>query len=141
MKRSYIWNPDRGTRNVTGAFYSLEGGCLDCRLPESEAPTLLSDDDDDYETFFVKQPETDDETEQACKALEVCCVQALRYGGTNKKIIERLGNSPAFCDHDLDGERNDIAFTFWGGRFKRILKFVAFRIVNAFLVINSVFRG
>jgi hypothetical protein len=39
--------------------------------------------------------------ERACRALEVCCLCDLRYGGQDLAIIERLGNSPIYCDYVL----------------------------------------
>ncbi len=95
---------ERGKKNEAGDFYTIEGLCLDCQLPEAEAPTLLNDDEDECDTFFVRQPQTEQEIEQACRAIEVCCNEALRYGGHDKAIIARLENNPAYCDHNLDGK-------------------------------------
>ena len=97
--------PDRFEKNVPGPFYTT-GYCLACDTPESEAPDLLAPlAGDNYDTYFVRQPETPDEVERACRALEVCCVAALRYGGDDPKIIRRLGNDPDYCDHLLPGGR------------------------------------
>jgi hypothetical protein len=54
---------------------------------------------DNRTTYFVRQPETELETERACKAVQYCCVDALRYAGQNADIISRLGNNPAHCDY------------------------------------------
>lgn len=92
--------PARFEKNVPGDFYTT-GECMACDAPESEAPDLLAPlEGDNYDTYFIKQPET---AERACRALEVCCVAALRYGGTNPEIIRRLGNNPEYCDHLLPG--------------------------------------
>ncbi|MCJ8314992.1 MAG: ferredoxin [Saccharospirillaceae bacterium] len=101
-------NPNRTSQNVDGDFYTTGywyeseecGDCLDCAIPEAEAPTLLADiyKEDTY-THFIRQPESDKEIEQACEACEVCCVNALRYGGTNIDIIQRLYNTPDYCDY------------------------------------------
>ena len=40
-----------------------------------------------------------EETEHACNAIRVCCVCALRYGGTDLSIIARLGNNPEHSDY------------------------------------------
>jgi hypothetical protein len=70
-----------------------------CEAPETEAPDLLAPlVDGNLTTYFVRQPETPDEVERACKAIRVCCVEDLRYGGTDRAIIERLGNDPTACD-------------------------------------------
>ena len=85
--------------NVAGPFYT-SGDCLACHLPEDVAPDLLAPlTNENHVTHFVKQPQTPDEIERACKAIEVCCVADLRYGGTDISIIERLkGNN---CDHAI----------------------------------------
>ena len=53
------------------------------------------------DTFFVKQPKTPDEVERACRAIDVCCANALRYAGDDPAIIRRLQKfrpSAACCD-------------------------------------------
>jgi hypothetical protein len=93
----------RFRKNVPGPFYTT-GDCLACDAPESEAPDLLAPlIGDNGDTYFVRQPTTPDEIERACRALEVCCVAALRYGGTDPNIIRRLGNEPDYCDRLLPG--------------------------------------
>ena len=67
-------------------------------MPESEAPDLMAPlTDDNYDTYFIRQPKTQEEIEQAIGATEVCCVDAVRYGGQDKKILRRLG--PSICDY------------------------------------------
>jgi ferredoxin len=89
--------------NAPGPFYTT-GGCTACGAPEDAAPDLLAPlDDNNYHTYFLWQPVTPDEVERACHAAEVCCVSALRYGGTDPGIIRRLGNRSEFCDHVLPG--------------------------------------
>ena len=105
----YFEHPERLPKNVEGPFYTLgerdsDGQwwsmCLQCDLPQNEAPTLLAPltgiNDD---TYFIRQPETEAEIEQACRAMEVCCTSALRYGGHDPKIIARLRGVD--CDHAL----------------------------------------
>ena len=90
-------------KNVPGPFYTT-GDCLACDAPEHEAPDLLAPlTGDNCDTYFVRQPATPDEVERACRALEVCCVAALRYGGSDSNIIRRLGNEPDYCDRLLPG--------------------------------------
>lgn len=106
----YYQHPKRFPKNVPGAFYILGdisedgtwyGQCLSCEVPEAEAPTLLAPlKDGNSDTYFVRQPETDDEIEQACSAIEVCCVDALRYGGKDPKILARLRRTDC-CDHQI----------------------------------------
>ena len=94
--------PQRSGKNVSGDFYTT-GDCLACDAPESEAPDLLAPlSIENTDTYFVKQPQTDEEVERACRAMEVCCVAALRYGGKDEEIIKRLGNNADYCDFLLD---------------------------------------
>lgn len=90
-------------KSAPGPFYTT-GECLACGAPEVEAPGLLAPlEGENYDTYFVRQPSTPEEVEQACRALEACCVNALRYGGQDAVIIRRLGNDPQYCDHLLPG--------------------------------------
>jgi hypothetical protein len=96
-------NHRRFELNVPGPFYTT-GACTACGAPEDAAPDLLAPlDDDNYHTYFVRQPVTPGEIERACHAAEVCCLSALRYAGTDPAIIRRLGNRSEFCDHVLPG--------------------------------------
>jgi hypothetical protein len=91
----------RFEKNVPGPFYTTNE-CMACGAPEAEAPDLLAPlEGENLETYFVKQPTGPDEVECACRAVLCCCVDALRYGGTDPAIIRRLGNSPSYCDHVL----------------------------------------
>ena len=92
-------HPRRCPLNVAGPFYTL-GTCLACEAPENEAPDLLAPlSDENYTTYFVRQPQTPEEVERACRAIRVCCVMDLRYGGTDARIIERLGNAGIASDY------------------------------------------
>lgn len=93
--------PARLELNAPGPFYTT-GQCLACGAPEHEAPELLAPlEDDNFETYFVRQPVTPEEVEHACRAAEVCCVSAIRYAGLDEAVIRRLCNDPAYCDHLL----------------------------------------
>ena len=84
--------------NSPGPFYTT-GQCMACEAPEAMAPDLLAPlTGGNYTTYFVRQPQTPEEVERACSAIVVCCVMDLRYGGTDRAIIERLGNDPLACD-------------------------------------------
>jgi len=112
MSINYIIFP-RYPENVKGDFYTtgtLESGaeCLDCGLPESEAPDLLAPmGDDHYDTYFIKQPESEEEVERAIAACLSCCTAALRYSGKDKKILKRLGKG--YCDFKIDEDGSIIA--------------------------------
>jgi hypothetical protein len=106
---TWYQHPQRFPKNAVGPFYTLGhrssldewcGQCLACEAPEAEAPELLAPlTDGNWDTYFVRQPETQEEVEHACTAIEVCCVTALRYGGTDQSIIHRLGNNPVYSDY------------------------------------------
>jgi hypothetical protein len=86
----------RCPKNVPGDFYTT-GDCLACGVPETEAPDLLAPlSDANFDTYFVRQPVTAAEIDRACNAVEVCCVDALRYCGTDPQIRKRLGRDA--CD-------------------------------------------
>ncbi len=94
-------HPRRCPLNVVGPFYSC-GDCLACEAPECEAPDLLAElGPGNCTTYFVRQPGTAEQIERACRAATVCCVADIRYGGTDPKIITRLGNDPLYCDYLL----------------------------------------
>ena len=89
----------RFEKNAPGPFYTT-GKCLACGTPEAEAPELLAPlEGDNYDTYFIRQPQSGAEIEQACRAAEVCCVSAIRYAGTDSRILARLSNNPEYCDH------------------------------------------
>lgn len=82
-----------------------------CTLPEGEAPELLAAlDETNSDTYFVRQPQSEEEIQRACRAAEVCCVDAIRYGGKDPRIIRRLG--PKLCDHAKATRR---WWQFWKG--------------------------
>jgi hypothetical protein len=79
--------------NAPGDFYVEEGLCLACTAPEHEAPKLLGHCEDangHYHCFFKKQPRTPEETSQAVRAVHFGCCGAVRYGGSDHKIIATL---------------------------------------------------
>lgn len=83
------------------------GDCLTCMAPESEAPELLAViNESNSDTYFVRQPSTEDEIDRACMAAKVCCTSALRYGGQDIAIIRKLENSPEYCDYVIDSDGN-----------------------------------
>jgi hypothetical protein len=122
MNDTVFQHPNRFPKNASGPFYTTGfpstepdengncewgGNCLWCGQPEAEAPELFFPfDDKSYtDTYFVRQPETPEETEQAIMAAKVCCVFAVRYGGQDLSIIRRLDNDPELCDYiSVEGE-------------------------------------
>ncbi|WP_282081574.1 ferredoxin [Aquimarina algiphila] len=86
-----------------GDFYVTKDECITCGAPEAEAPDIIehSKKDEYGQCFFKKQPETENEIDQAIKAIMVSCVGALRYGGNDPQIIRRLyeNDMADFCDY------------------------------------------
>ncbi len=74
--------------NVAGDFYVEENACILCGVPEVESNGLMSHSNEGC--YFIKQPQTPEEMEWAINAVAVSCISAVRYGGTNQKIIKRL---------------------------------------------------
>ena len=79
----------RNPRNVPGDFYVRANECIHCGAPEDEAPDLMRTRADGC--FFVKQPETPEETERAVRAVRASCCEAVQYSGRDPAILERLG--------------------------------------------------
>ena len=80
---------------VPGPFYVIKGQCLTCELPCETAPQNIkynpqTSDSDDLYCRVVKQPETDEELDTMIEAVEGSCIEAIRYCGTDKVILERL---------------------------------------------------
>ena len=62
-----------------------------CGLPQEEAPDLLAEiNDENGDTYFIKQPKTLAEISRAIAAAEVRCTNAVRYSGKDKSIIKRM---------------------------------------------------
>ena len=99
--RVILRRPSDGTRiphpaNASGPFYSENDGCTACGAPNAQAPQLMDWHYEEYGSMtlqhciFIRQPETADEVEQAISAMEVSCVENLRYRGSDVVIIARL---------------------------------------------------
>jgi hypothetical protein len=82
--------------NAPGPFYSVKDCCIICLAPECVAPDLMGLYEDPSGTnarshcFFKKQPETPEEIDQAIAAMEISCVENLRYAGDDPAILKRL---------------------------------------------------
>lgn len=116
----YYQHPRRNPKNMAGPFYTTGspdqgtdaanpdnwwGDCMACEAPEAEAPELLADlNEDNADTYFVRQPATPQEITDACMAAQVCCVSALRYGGKEPNVISQLQNDPTYCDYIVDDD-------------------------------------
>lgn len=76
--------------NAPGPFYSECDGCVICGAPHEEAPELMAWDPSGNHCFFKRQPETPEEVQRAINAMDVSCVENLRYRGDDPEILETL---------------------------------------------------
>lgn len=100
---------DRHPRNCAGPFYVENGQCISCGAPESEADGIMSHDAEEH-CFFVRQPQTEDETNAAVRGVWASCCGAVRYGGNDPQLLtrfEELGRSSQ-CDHQLPHHHTQI---------------------------------
>jgi ferredoxin len=66
--------------NAEGAWY-VDNTCTPCRVCLDEAPNLLKYNDDETYVYFFKQPENDEETGAAQRAMDVCPTLAIGNDG------------------------------------------------------------
>ncbi len=83
------------SKNCIGDFLVEHGECVLCCLPELEAPSLMESDEDSC--YFKKQPENNQELNDAINAVSVSCCSAVKYCGTDRKVIRKILN-----DHHLN---------------------------------------
>jgi len=108
MKDEWYKHPNRHPLNIDGPFYSLaecfdgecHSECLDCDIPQAEARSLIhSLDGEEGDTYFIKQPSNEKELQEAIASTDVCCVDAIRYGGNDPEIIRKI--HPDLCDYEI----------------------------------------
>jgi Na+-translocating ferredoxin:NAD+ oxidoreductase RNF subunit RnfB len=111
MSREDLVQPlyERDTDAVAGAFYVIKGQCLLCALPPETAPENISWDEQFQRSGCVgcpnhcrveKQPETPEELERIIEAACGSCIEAIRYCGTDPKILAKFRESgnEKLCD-------------------------------------------
>jgi hypothetical protein len=82
--------------NVPGPFYSENEGCITCGAPKAAAPDLVGWHEErcgettSRHCIFYRRPETREELDQAVMAMNVSCVENLRYRGTDPVVLKRL---------------------------------------------------
>jgi hypothetical protein len=99
--------PQRVAENAPGDFYVEAGSCTRCCLVHGEAPDLLNDPQQPFqECYFRRQPQTPAEIDQAISAISVSEMSALRYGGSDPTIIEKLRAAKCGrqCDQTSEGQ-------------------------------------
>jgi len=106
---------------IENGFYVDKDVCIACGAPEAEAPKLIEHSVGSGECYFKIQPKTEEEVTQAINAVMVSCIDALRYGGKDERILKRMyelglsGN----CDYVPEGSwqlltRNVVTCNFRG---------------------------
>jgi hypothetical protein len=84
-------------QSAPGDFYVVEGECITCGAPHAVAPDLIGWVDGDHShCIWKKQPETEQEIEQAIAVTEASEVGCHRYAGDDPKILRRI--DPEYCD-------------------------------------------
>ena len=89
--------PEPTPLNAPGPFYVGRDECIQCGAPEAEAPSLMAFDDYRGSCYFVRQPATPAETEQAIRAVCVSCCGAVRYGGSDLLVLQQAAGADT-CD-------------------------------------------
>ena len=105
-------------KNVPGPFYVENGCCLMCLGTRVQAPFLIGFDEVEGHCFVKQQPQSDEETYNAIRAVWAADVECLRYRGHDPDIQRRLvqiGRADS-CDHPLPTYaipilRNHVTFT------------------------------
>lgn len=100
-----VWyiHPYRDLQNAAGPFYAMVGRVEGMQAIAPRLSLLVSSSTHPPSYSFAKMPETAEELEQTCEILLHSQTPRLRYGGQDRSIIRRLGNSPIYSDHVLHG--------------------------------------
>ena len=100
-----------GPDNADGAFYVVKDACMLCALPVETATSSMSwnrcpktrEEGEDFRSLRCrvhKQPETEEELRAMVDAAIGSCVQAIRYRGTDARILAlfREAKLEVLCD-------------------------------------------
>ncbi len=105
----------RYPKNAPGPFYVENGYCFMCGNAPYEAPELmvppLESDGVDAHCYFRRQPETDEEVQQAIYAMFVSEAWSIRYGGDDPAILQHLSDHglSSLCDQPVPPPRLNAA--------------------------------
>jgi len=79
---------------VPGPFYVMKDQCIICDFPPELAPRCIrmknAQCNADKYCHVYKQPETLKELDSVFEAMAGSCVQAIRYCGTDPRVLSRL---------------------------------------------------
>jgi hypothetical protein len=89
--------------NTDGPFYVVDGECIACGAPESEAGGLMSHDGSGH-CFFKTQPKSSQQVDAAIRALWSSCCGAVRYAGKDQSILTRIAElgECSKCDENVE---------------------------------------
>ena len=103
IKQLFEREPD----NAPGDFYVVKDICITCALPAETAPASVSwnrcpkeKEDGSLHCRVHRQPETEAEIHAMIAAAAGSCVEAIRYCGTDEKILAafRRAGMERLCD-------------------------------------------
>lgn len=87
---------EREEKAVPGPFYVAKDQCIICEFPPSISPRCIRMNDalcnSEKYCHVFKQPETEEELDSMVAAMRDSCVKAIRYCGTDPKILKRLSS-------------------------------------------------
>jgi hypothetical protein len=85
---------DRESDNAPGDFYVVKDSCITCALPVETAPGCVSwnrcpkkEEDSSLHCRVHRQPESEEEMIAMIEAAAGSCVEAIRYCGTDDKVL------------------------------------------------------
>ena len=70
----------KAARNVPGKFY-VDDTCIDCDLCRQIAPQTITRDNETGNSYFVRQPETEEEIALAEEAVRSCPTESIGNDG------------------------------------------------------------
>jgi hypothetical protein len=79
-----------------GDFYVVENECMICGAPAVVAPDLIRHREGSkysQSCYFIKQPSTAAEVDQAIAATEASCCNAVRYRGKDPVLLVRISSA------------------------------------------------
>jgi hypothetical protein len=86
------------TKTTTEDFYVQPRCCLSCGVPQSVAPDLVGwTSENSPQCYWIKQPETAAELNQAIKLFQTQELGCHRYSGNNPALLQKLPAED--CDH------------------------------------------
>ena len=100
---------ERHPLNVEGPFYIEKDVCVGCGIMHQAAPELMGmheyppGEPGHFHCFVKRQPVSAEELDRAMEAMTVSEVAALRYGGTDPAILQKL------CNHGLASQCDVLA--------------------------------